>query len=66
MIIYKVWSQDKLSNYGYDVDSLESLQLLEFETDLSWSSVVSTDDINQFIESVYNETNVKLSYALVF
>jgi len=66
MTLYKVWSQDRLSNYGYDIDSLEQLQLLEFETDLSWSSVVSTNDIQQFIESVHNETNVKLSYAFAF
>ena len=66
MTKYVVWNSARILQYGFKVESLEDLQLLEFDTDLSWSSIVNTDDIESLIESVYNETNVSLSYALSF
>lgn len=66
MTKYVVWNSARIAQYGFKGESLEDLQLLEFDTDLSWSSVVNTDDIESLIESVYNETNVSLSYALSF
>lgn len=63
---YIIWSPDKVSQYGMKADTLEELQLIEFENDVSFSSVVDTNDIEGLIEAVHNETNSKLSYALYF
>ncbi len=63
---YQVWSSGHIAmNADVDVTTYEELLAYEESTGYSYSSFVTTDDIQAFVEAVLNEFNGELSYHLV-
>lgn len=69
MKTYIVWNPSKVSSYGnpeceLEVNTYEGLKSAEAFSNGSISSEVHTDDIDNFIDAVYNETDTQLCYIL--
>lgn len=67
MKTYVIWNPDKICEYRkyepeYTSDTYEGLVEYETKGDGSLSSVVTTDDIDNLMEGIYNETDIQLCY----
>lgn len=61
---YIVWNPSKVVSYtSLDEETLIGLVEAEYNMNASVSSVVRTSDIEDLINSIHNETDVKLCYA---
>lgn len=61
---YVVWNEEKVGQHTpLHSDSLIGLVDAEFRTNSSISSCIVAKDIEDVIEGVYNETDVRLCYA---
>jgi hypothetical protein len=64
MKTYIVWNAYKISEYTGTAcpSTYAGLRTAEQATDSSWSSVINTDDIGQFVTAVQNEFDGTLCY----
>lgn len=60
---YVIWNRFKVECYREDgLSDYDSMIDLEKSTGYTYSSVVHTDNIDQLIEAIYNETDIDLSF----
>ncbi len=60
---YVIWHPEKVCSLsGTYPKSYEELKAIEEKTSYSYSSVVKTDDIEELINGVHNETDICLEY----
>ena len=63
---YQVWHPDHVAMYAdSSADTYEELVAVEAHTDCSFSSFITTDDIDSIVNAVQNEFNGDLQYHLV-
>jgi hypothetical protein len=63
---YQVWNKDHVAMYAdVTVDSWEELVKVEEDTGNSFSSYITTDDIESVVTAVQNEWNGDLEYHLI-
>ena len=63
---YQVWHPDHVAMYAdSSADTYEELVAVEAHTDCSFSSFITTDDIDGIVSAVQNEFNGDLQYHLV-
>lgn len=67
MKTYVIWNPDKICEYRKYVpehtsETYEGLLEYEDKSDGSLSSVVTTDDIDNLMAGIYNETDIQLCY----
>jgi len=61
---YVVWNEEKVGQHTpLNADSLIGLVDAEFRTNSSICSYIVTKDIEDAIEGIYNEADVRLCYA---
>jgi len=66
MKLVKIWNSEKITNLtGKLVETHNQLLQLEAETGLSYSSLILTEDAEETIESIYNETDCDLCFYSV-
>jgi len=61
---YIVWNSEHISMLGFKVECYDDLVKIEEETQNSFSSWVTTNDIEGFVDAVNNEFNGTLEYQL--
>jgi len=63
---YQVWNKDHVAMYAdVTVDNWEELVKVEEDTGNSFSSFITTDDIESVVTAVQNEWNGDLEYHLI-
>ena len=63
---YQVWHPDHVAMYAdSSADTYEELVAVEAHTDCSFSSFITTDDIDSIVNAVQNEFNGDLQYHLM-
>ena len=59
---YLLWNPAKVALHNGNADTYEELLQTELEQDCSWSSLISTDDIEAIVTAIQNECDVDISY----
>ncbi|MDN2483852.1 hypothetical protein [Vibrio agarivorans] len=62
---YVVWNPEKIYCYTDEPYSYEGLLEVELKTKSSFSSIIRTHDINQFIEATLNEFDVDVYHQQI-
>ncbi|AQS39789.1 hypothetical protein Sps_04706 [Shewanella psychrophila] len=59
---YLLWNPAKVASHNGNADTFEELLQTESQQDCSWSSLITTDDIEAIVTAIQNECDVDISY----